>query len=69
MRSELIMKLEKDEDYFIFLRENPSWHKKLSRSPELYKEFLDDYKLKRRKRFKDKMDNLSMMITLAKELM
>ncbi len=69
MKNEIIMKLEKDEDYFIFLRENPIWHKKLSRNPEELNAFLDEYKLKRRKRFKDKMDDLSMMITLAKELM
>lgn len=69
MSNELIMKLEKDEDYFIFLRENPTWHKKLSRDPEEFNAFIDEYKLKRRKRFKDKMDDLSMMITLVKELM
>ena len=39
------------------------------RSNEELNAFLDEYKLKRRKRFKDKMDDLSMMITLAKELM
>lgn len=69
MKNEIIMKLEKDEDYFIFLRENPKWHKLLSRDPDELKNFFDEYKLKRRKRFKDKMDDLSMMITLAKELM
>lgn len=69
MKNELIMKLEKDEDYFIFMRENPKWHRILSRNPDEYKSFIDDYKLKRRKRLKDKMDDLSMMITLAKELM
>ncbi len=63
------MKLEQDEDYFIFMRENPKWHKILSRNPSEYKSFIDEYKLKRRKRLKDKMDDLSMMITLAKELM
>ncbi len=69
MRNDLIMKLEKDEDYFIFLRENPSWHKILSRDPTKYDEFIDEYKLKRRKRFKDRVDDISMMITLIKELM
>ena len=45
------------------------YHKLLSRSPEDLQIFMDDYKLKRRKRLVDKVDDLSMMITLAKELM
>lgn len=69
MRSDLLMKLEKDEDYFYFLRENPNWHKILSRDPEEFSTFLEEYKLKRRKRFVDKVEDISMMITLAKELM
>ena len=69
MRSDILMKLEKDEDYFYFLRENPSWHKILSRNPEEFTTFLEEYKLKRRKRFVDKVEDISMMITLAKELM
>ena len=32
MRNDLIIYLERDMDYFIFLRENPSWHKILSRN-------------------------------------
>ncbi len=69
MRSDIIAKLEKDEDYFIFLRENPIWHKRLSRNPEDFPLFIEEYKLKRRKRFVDRMEDLSMMVTLAKELM
>lgn len=69
MRSELITKLEENNDYFIFLRENPSWHKTLSRYPSEITNFFDDYKLKRRKRLKDKIEDISMMVTLAKELM
>ena len=69
MRNDLLMKLDHDEDYFYFLRENPHWHKILSRDPEEFSSFLEEYKLKRRKRFVDKVEDLSMMITLAKELM
>ncbi len=68
MRSEILIQLQKDYDYFIFLRENPTWHKILTRDPSKYRDFLDEYKIKRRKRFVDKVDDLSMMITLAKEL-
>ena len=32
-------------------------------------DFFEEYKVKRRKRLVDKIDDLSMMITLAKELM
>lgn len=69
MRNDLIIYLERDQDYFLFLRENPMWHKKLSRNINEFNNFLDDYKNKRRKRFVDKIEDLSLMISLAKELM
>ena len=69
MRNDLIIYLERDMDYFIFLRENPSWHKILSRNIYEFNNFLEDYKVKSRKRFIDKVEDLSLMISLAKELM
>lgn len=69
MRNDLIIYLERDNDYFIFLRENPIWHKRLSRNINEFNAFLEEYKIKRRKRFVDKVEDLSMMISLAKELM
>lgn len=69
MRSEIITQLDKNNDLYLFLRENPVWYKVLTRYPDKYKDFIDDYKTKRRKRMVDKIDDLSMMITLAKELM
>ena len=63
------MTLEKDKDYFIFLREFPHWHKTLSRRPEELSTFFEEYKEKRRKRLVDKVEDLSMMVTLAKELL
>lgn len=69
MRSEIITQLDKDPDLYLFMRENPIWYKILTRYPERYSEFIDEYKVKRRKRLVDKIDDLSMMITLAKELM
>ena len=53
MRNEILMYLEKDEDYFIFLRENPNWHKLLSRNINEYNRFIEEYKIKRRKRIID----------------
>ena len=69
MRNEILMYLAKDEDYFIFLRENPSWHKKLSRNINEYNNFMEDYKVKRRKRIIDKIEDVSLLLSLAKELM
>ena len=36
---------------------------------EEFKSFLEDYKVKRRKRVVDRLEDLSLMVTLAKELM
>lgn len=69
MRSEILTQLDKNPDYYLFLRENPHWHKELNRDPTKFKDFVDEYKIKRRKRVVDRIDDLSMMITLAKELM
>ena len=69
MRNDIIVTLEKDNDYFIYLRENPYWHKILSRHPEELSTFIEEYKLKRRKRLVDRIEDLSMMVTLAKELL
>jgi hypothetical protein len=69
MRNEILMYLEKDEDSFIFLRENPNWHKLLSRNINEYNRFIEEYKIKRRKRIIDKIEDVSMLISLAKELM
>ena len=68
MRHDLILYLEKDMDYFLFLREYPKWHKILSRDITQFNSFLEDYKIKRRTRLVDKIEDISMMISLAKEL-
>ena len=69
MHSSVIMELDKEEDYYQFLREKPYWHRQLSRHPEMINEFKDDYKIVRRKRFVDKIEDISMIMTLARELM
>lgn len=69
MHSSVIISLDKNPDYWIFMREKPYWHRELSRHPEHFKEFLDDYKLIRRKRVVDRLEDFSMMMALARELM
>ena len=65
MRSEIIYQLNNDQDYFFYLRENPIWHKVLSIYPERLKDFVDDYKVARKKRAIDKIDDISTLINLA----
>ena len=65
MRSELINQLNLDIDYYYYLRENPIWHKVLSIYPERLKDFVDDYKVARKKRAIDKIDDISTLINLA----
>lgn len=69
MHSSVIMKIDKNQDYWVFMREKPYWHRELSRHPNRFNDFLDDYKLIRRKRMVDRLEDLSMMMTLARELM
>ncbi len=69
MRSDIILLLDRDPDYFVYLRENPQWHQELTFNPSSLKNFVEEYKIKRRKRLVDKLEDLSMMLSLAKELM
>lgn len=69
MRSDILSLFDKNEDYYLFLRENPYWYRELSFNPSSLKNFYNEYKVKRRKRLVDKLEDLSMMLTLAKELM
>ena len=69
MRSDIIEMLNKDNDYWIFLRENPIWHEKLSFYPELVQEFFEEYKTKRRKRFIDKLEDSVNMLSMINMLM
>lgn len=69
MRNDIHIHLDSDQDYYLFLRENPLWHRKLSRDVNEFNNFLEEYKVKRRKRLVDKMEDISLMISLVKELM
>ncbi len=65
MRSEIIYQLNSDEDYYYYMRENPIWHKILSIYPDRLKDFLSDYKVARKKRPIDKIDDINAMLNLA----
>lgn len=69
MHSSVIMQLDKNNDHWVFLRERPYWHRELSRHPEKINEFFAEYKVIRRKRFVDRVEDISLMMTLARELM
>ena len=65
MRSEIIYQLNNDQDYFYYLKENPIWFKILSIYPSRLKDFLDEYKVARKKRAIDKIDDINALINLA----
>ena len=65
MRSEIMNHLDTNIDYWYYLRENPIWHRILSRHPEQLKAFFADYKVGRKKRVIDKIDDLNALINLA----
>lgn len=69
MHTSVIMELDKNDDYYKFLREKPYWHRQLSRHPDQIDAFIEDYKIVRRKRLVDKIEDISMIMTLARELM
>ena len=69
MRSDIIEMLNADNDYWIYLRENPYWHERLSYYPEQINEFIEEYKVKRRKRFIDKIEDSMNMLSMINMLM
>lgn len=65
MRSEILYQLSTDIDYFYYLREKPVWMKILSIYPNRLKDFIDEYKVARKKRVIDKIDDVSALLNLA----
>ena len=61
--------LDKDPDYWKFLRERPYWHRILSVDREKINEFKEEYKIVRRKRFIDKVEDTSNLLTIIQALM
>ena len=69
MRSNVIAVLDKNYDYWKFLRERPYWHRILSIDNTKINEFLEEYKVARRKRFIDKVEDTSNLLSLVQALM
>ena len=69
MRSDIIEMLNQDEDYWLFLRDYPYWHQILSYYPEKYALFIEEYKIIRRKRFIDKLEDGANMLSMRNMLM
>lgn len=69
MRSNIISILDKNPDYWKFLREKPYWHRLLSIDSSKIKDFLEDYKISRRKRFIDKVEDTSNLLTIVQAMM
>ena len=69
MKNDLILLLESNPDYWKFLRERPYWHRILSVDSSKIKEFLDEYKVARRKRFIDKVEDASNLLTIVQAMM
>ena len=69
MRSNIVAILDKNPDYWKFLRERPYWHRILSVDSSKIKEFLDEYKVARRKRFIYKVEDASNLLTIVQAMM
>lgn len=69
MRSDIIGLLNQNNDYWIFLREYPYWHQRLSYFPEEITLFYEEYKRIRRKRFVDKLEDSANMLSMINMLM
>lgn len=69
MRSTVLTVLNRNPDYWEFMRQYPFWHRLLSRHPEYINKFVEDYKIIRRKRWVDKIEDTADMIQLMKSLM
>ena len=69
MRSEIVSVLNKNDDYWKFLKERPYWIRTLSIEPEKINDFIDEYKIARRKRFIDKVEDTSSLLTIISALM
>lgn len=69
MRSEVMSILNSNEDYLKFLKERPYWYKILSIEPYKINEFREEYKVVRRKRIIDKVEDTSNLLTIIQALM
>ena len=69
MKSNVMTLLDSNPDYWKFLRERPYWHRILSIDSSKIKDFLEEYKVVRRKRFIDKVEDTSNLLTIVQAMM
>ena len=69
MRSNVLAVLDSNSDYWEFLRERPYWFRILSIEPEKIDDFVQEYRVVRRKRFIDKVEDTSNLLTIIQALM
>lgn len=69
MRSNIVSILDSNKDYWEFLKERPYWIRILSIEPDKINEFIEEYKVVRRKRFIDKVEDTSNLLTIIQALM
>lgn len=69
MKNDIIFILDKNPDYWNFLRERTYWYRILSVDRNKIKDFLQEYKIVRRKRFIDKVEDASNLLTLVSTMM
>jgi hypothetical protein len=69
MRSDVNNYMNQNSDYWIFLRQFPIWHRILSRYPEQIDKFMVEYKVIRRKRIVDKIEDAASMVELMQGVM
>ena len=69
MRSNITSILDSNKDYWKCLRERPYWVRTLSIEPNKINDFLEEYKIARRKRFIDKVEDTSNLLTIIQALM
>lgn len=69
MRSNIVSILDGNQDYWEFLKERPYWIRILSIEPDKINEFLNEYKVVRRKRFIDRVEDTSNLLTIIQALM
>ena len=69
MRSNIVSILDSNKDYWDFLKERPYWIRILSIEPNKINDFIEEYKIARRKRFIDKVEDTSNLLTIIQALM
>ena len=68
MRYEIREQMLSNPDYLAYLNENPDWQRELSRRPENWKLFIENYKQERKLTFPDKIEKVSFLLKMLEML-